>query len=73
MCTKCAAVTYSVRCDKCNLKGKYLWELKLKLQSRRFGLFLAFLIDMHALLERVSLVFQRDDLSIGDVGAKVNS
>jgi hypothetical protein len=71
VCTKCAAVTYSVRCDKC--KGKYLWELKLKLQSRRFVLFLAFLIDMHALLERVSLVFQRDDLSIGDVGAKVNS
>ncbi len=28
---------------------------------------------MHALLERVSLVFQRDDLSIGDVGAEVNS
>jgi hypothetical protein len=50
-----------------------LWELKLKLQSRRFVLFLAFLIDMHALLERVSLVFQRDDLSIGDVGAEVNS
>ena len=71
VCTKCAAGTYSVRCDKC--KGKYLWELKLKLQSRRFVLFLAFLIDMHALLERVSLIFQRDDLSIGDVGAEVNS
>jgi hypothetical protein len=28
---------------------------------------------MHALLERVSLIFQRDDLSIGDVGAEVNS
>ena len=71
VCTKCGAVTYSSRCDKC--KGKYLWDLKLKLQSRRFVLFLAFLIDMHALLERVSLIFQRDDLSIGDVGAEVNS
>jgi len=48
-------------------------DLKLKLQSRRFVLFLAFLIDMHALLERVSLIFQRDDLSIGDVGAEVNT
>ena len=28
---------------------------------------------MHALLERVSLIFQRDDLSIGDVGAEVNT
>ena len=71
VCTKCAAVTYSSRCDKC--KGKYLWDLKLQLQSRRFVLFLAFLIDMHALLERVSLIFQRDDLSIGDVGAEVNT
>jgi hypothetical protein len=71
VCTKCAAATYSSRCDKC--KGKYLWDLKLKLQSRRFVLFLAFLIDMHALLERVSLIFQRDDLSIGDVGAEVNT
>ena len=50
-----------------------MWDLKLKLQSRRFVLFLAFLIDMHALLERVSLIFQRDDLSIGDVGAEVNT
>ena len=64
VCIKCAAATYSLRCDKC--KGKYLWDLRLKLQSRRFVLFLAFL--MHALLERVSLIFQRDDLSIGDVG-----
>ena len=71
VCIKCAAATYSLRCDKC--KGKYLWDLKLKLQSRRFVLFLAFLIDMHALLERVSLIFQRDDLSIGDVGAEVNT
>ena len=33
------------------------------------------LIDMlvHAMLERVSLIFQRDDLSIGDVGAEVNT
>ena len=47
VCIKCAAATYSLRCDKC--KGKYLWDLKLKfkLQSRRFVLFLAFLIDMH--------------------------
>ena len=71
VCIKCAAATYSLRCDKC--KGKYLWDLRLKLQSRRFVLFLAFLIDMHALLERVSLIFQRDDLSIGDVGAEVNT
>ena len=70
-CTNCAVVTYSSRCDKC--KGKYLWDLKLKLQSRRFVLFLAFLIDMHALPERVSLIFRRDDLSIGDVGAEVNT
>ena len=77
-CTRCAPSAQpsrtqfvQLRCDKC--KGKYLWELKLKLQSRRFVLFLAFLIDMHALLERVSLIFQRDDLSIGDVGAEVNS
>jgi hypothetical protein len=28
---------------------------------------------MHALLGRVSLIFQRDDLSIGDVGAEVNT
>jgi len=61
------AVTYSVRCDKC--KGTYLWELKLNLQSRRFVLFLAFLVDMHTLLVRASMVFQRDDLSIGDVAA----
>jgi hypothetical protein len=27
---------------------------------------------MHAMLERVSWIFQRDDLSIGDVGAEVN-
>ncbi len=72
-CMNCAVVTYSSRCDKC--KGKYLWDLKLKLQSRRFVLFLAFLIDMHALPERVSfkLIFRRDDLSIGDVGAEVNT
>ena len=25
------------------------------------------------MLERVSLIFQRDDLSIGDVGAEVNA
>ena len=36
-------------------------------------LFLAFLIDMHALLVRASLVFQRDDLSTGVVAAEVNS
>ena len=28
---------------------------------------------VHAMLERVSLIFQRDDLSIGDVGAEVNT
>ena len=32
-----------------------------------------FLIDIHAMLERVSLIFQRDDLSVGDVGAEVNT
>ena len=68
-CAKCTRLTLSERCGKC--RGFSLMQLKMQVQSERFVLMLAFMIDLHEVLEGVSECFQADKTTIADVGQRV--
>ena len=68
-CAKCARLTLSERCGKC--RGFSLIQLKMQVQSERFVLMLAFMIDLHEVLKGVSECFQADKTTIADVGQRV--
>lgn len=68
-CAKCTRLTLSERCGKC--RGFSLMELKMQVQSERFVLMLAFMIDLHEVLKGVSECFQADKTTIADVGQRV--
>ena len=46
-------------------------QLKMQVQSERFVLMLAFMIDLHEVLKGVSECFQADKTTLADVGQRV--
>jgi hypothetical protein len=68
-CAKCTRLTLSERCGKC--RGLSLMQLKMQVQSERFVLMLAFMIDLHEVLKGVSECFQADKTTLADVGQRV--
>jgi hypothetical protein len=68
-CAKCTRLTLSERCGKC--RGFSLMQLKMQVQSERFVLMLAFMIDLHEVLKGVSECFQADKTTLADVGQRV--
>ena len=68
-CAKCTRLTLSERCGKC--RGFSLMQLKMQVQSERFVLMLAFMIDLHEVLKGVSECFQADKTTLADVGQRI--
>ena len=67
-CAKCTRLTLSERGGKCS--GFSRMQLKMQVQSERFVLMLAFMIDLHEVLKGVSECFQADKTTLADVGQR---
>ncbi len=67
-CAKCTRLTLSERGGRCS--GFSRMQLKMQVQSERFVLMLAFMIDLHEVLKGVSECFQADKTTLADVGQR---